>query len=144
MDAILNIYHSVPPFVWAFVFGTPFIVGFVNVCKKLFGVNSTFVIHTLTITTSFLLTAIPEYVLNNPKPFTILGAYTTAFFTTANFLYAITKRLAPFFQAVQAYETKKAAAASSTLDVATPASVSATVAPTVVQIPVTDPTVFEG
>lgn len=148
MDTFLSIYHSIPPFVWGFIFGTPFIVGFVNVLKKVFGVNSTLVIHTLTTTTSVLLTLLPEIITHNPKPGAYNIAFVTAFFTFANFLYAASKKLQPFLDAVQAYEDRRNAAKESTLAPATAASVSSTAGPiatpAVTQIPVSDPTEFEG
>lgn len=111
MNSILTIYYALPPQVWAFVLGTPAIVTFVGFCKKAFGTKSTLVIHSLTATISFLLVALPEYVLNNPKPLSWLGAYSAAFFAAANFLYALVKVLNPFFQEVKQYEDKKTVSA---------------------------------
>lgn len=158
MDTVLAIYHLVPAPVWAFIFGAPFIVALINVLKKLFGVNSTLVIHIMTVTTSFLVTAIPEYVLNNPKPFSFLGAYTTAFFTAANILYAVSKKLAPFWADVAAYSARKEAAklqpsapvavTPSALNSEHPVTIAAADTPTpppvAPPLPTADPTVFEG
>lgn len=154
MNAFMTFYHAVPAPVWAFIFGTPTLVLVVNLAKKLFGVKSTLVIHSLTATSAFLLTALPQYILNNPKPFSWLGAYTTAFFTGANFLYAAVKVLTPFFRDVEAYEAKKTLANGPVTPLATtvtvPAPEAAVGTTTTTAVPGTtvtataSPTVFQG
>lgn len=158
MDTFVTFYNAVPPFVWAFIFGAPAIVLTVNVCKKLFGVNSTLVIHSLNVTIGFILANGAEYLSHNPKPLIFNAAVTSALFTTANFLYAASKKLAPFFTAVENYEARKARTAAADAPAPAP-SVSSTsnttmsysttgsgviTTPTTVTIPVSDGTVFEG
>ncbi len=107
MNSIVAFYQSVPPEAWALLFGTPAIVAFVELVKRVAGVHSKAVIHILTTTSAFLVTALPLYVLNNPKPFEFLGAYTATFFMLANLLYAVSKTVAPFMAQVKAYEDRK-------------------------------------
>lgn len=114
MHYLLSIYHALPAGIWGIVFGTPFVVGVVNLAKKLLKSKTTLVIHLMTSAVSALLAALPV-ILNHPETLKVFGLYSGAFFTAANITYSAVKAAAPVINRIQAYSaTKKTLSAQPT------------------------------
>lgn len=99
MQNIINFYHAVPTQAWVGLFGGSGAAVVVSILRKVLKAKATIAIHSITGAVSALLSFLP-ILLNHPETLKVFGAYATAIFTGANFVYAFSKVALPFLQDV--------------------------------------------
>lgn len=106
MSQLLAIYDLVPSYIWVAVIGA-LVSLFSELNKRLFGIESTRVIHIFVVSTAFAVATIQPLILNQAIPLSVLGEHAATFYLYANLFFVfVTKALQPFLVKVQAYELR--------------------------------------